>query len=32
MMGGGWAINIIAAEWIIRSQRPRPKTIFATVG
>src|SRR3954466_10665157 len=32
MMGAGWAINIIVAEWIIRKQQPRTRTILATVG
>jgi uncharacterized membrane protein len=32
MMGAGWAINIVVAEWIIRKLQPRPRTIMATVG
>ena len=30
MMGAGWAINIVMAEWIIRRQRPRRRTVLAT--
>jgi uncharacterized membrane protein len=29
LMGAGWAINIIVAEWIIRSRHSRPKIIMA---
>ena len=30
MMGAGWAINIVMAEWIIRRQRPRRSAVLAT--
>ena len=32
MMGAGWIINVVVAEWIIRSRGARPKTVRATVG
>jgi uncharacterized membrane protein len=32
MMGAGWAINIVMAEWVIRRQRPRRRTVLATAG
>jgi uncharacterized membrane protein len=31
MMGAGWAINVVVAEWIIRAGRPRPIAVLATV-
>ena len=30
MMGAGWAINIVFAEWIIRRGRTRPSAVLAT--
>ena len=30
MMGAGWAINIVVAEWIIRRGRVRPRVTLAT--
>ena len=32
MMGAGWAINIVFAEWIIRRGRTRPVSVFAAAG
>jgi uncharacterized membrane protein len=32
MMGAGWVINVLVAEWIIRSRTARPRAILATVG
>jgi hypothetical protein len=32
MMGAGWAINVVMAEWIIRKRQARPRTLLATVG
>jgi hypothetical protein len=32
MMGAGWAINVVVAEWIIRNRMARPGTVLATVG
>lgn len=33
MMGGGWLINILVAEWIImRGRTGRPQTVLATAG
>jgi uncharacterized membrane protein len=32
MMGAGWAINVIVAEWIIRQRVARPRTVLATAG
>ena len=32
MMGAGWAINVIAAEWIIRRREPRAAAVMATAG
>ena len=32
MMGAGWAINVVVAEWIIRRGRARPGAVLATVG
>jgi uncharacterized membrane protein len=29
MMGAGWAINVIVAEWIIRRPTARPRTVLA---
>ena len=31
MMGAGWMINVVVAEWIIRSREPRSKPVLATV-
>jgi uncharacterized membrane protein len=31
MMGAGWLINVIVAEWIIRRRRARPSTVAASV-
>ena len=31
MMGAGWVINVVVAEWIIRRRRPRVRTVLATV-
>jgi hypothetical protein len=30
MMGAGWAINVVVAEWIIRNRTARPSTVLAT--
>jgi uncharacterized membrane protein len=30
MMGAGWVINVVMAEWIIRKRQARPRTILAT--
>ena len=30
MMGAGWAINVVVAEWIIRRRQPRQSTVLAT--
>jgi uncharacterized membrane protein len=32
MMGAGWVINVLVAEWVIRSRTPRPQPMLATVG
>jgi hypothetical protein len=32
MMGAGWIINVLVAEWIIRSRTARPRPMLATVG
>lgn len=32
MMGAGWAINVLVAEWIIRGRTAHPKTMLATAG
>lgn len=32
MMGAGWVINVVVAEWIIRSRKAHPRTVLATVG
>jgi hypothetical protein len=32
MMGAGWAINVVVAEWIIRNRTARPSAVLATVG
>jgi uncharacterized membrane protein len=32
LMGAGWAINVVVAEWIIRRRQARPRTILATAG
>jgi uncharacterized membrane protein len=32
LMGAGWVINVVVAEWIIRRGRPRPIAILAPVG
>ena len=32
MMGAGWAINVVVAEWIIRNRKARPRTVLATIG
>jgi len=32
MMGAGWAINIVVAEWIIRSRYARSRPGLATIG
>ena len=31
MMGAGWAINVIVAEWIIRRRSARPSAVLAAV-
>lgn len=31
MMGAGWGINVVVAEWIIRKGRTRPSTVLAPV-
>ena len=31
MMGAGWVINLVVAEWIIRRGQARPSTVAATV-
>jgi uncharacterized membrane protein len=31
MMGAGWAINVVVAEWIIRKREARPRTMLAAV-
>jgi hypothetical protein len=31
MMGAGWVINVVVAEWIIRRGRARPVAVLATV-
>lgn len=31
LMGAGWAINVVVAEWIIRKRHARPSTIPAVV-
>lgn len=30
MMGAGWAINVVVAEWTIRRREPRPHAVLAT--
>jgi hypothetical protein len=32
LMGAGWAINVVVAEWIIRNRMARPRAGLATVG
>ena len=32
LMGAGWVINVVVAEWIIRKRHVRPRVILATVG
>lgn len=32
MMGAGWVINVVVAEWIIRKPRVRPTAVLATTG
>jgi uncharacterized membrane protein len=32
MMGAGWIINVVVAEWIVRKRVAFPKTILATAG
>ena len=32
LMGAGWVINVVVAEWIIRRGRPRPIAVLAPVG
>lgn len=32
MMGAGWVVNVIVAEWIIRNRVARPRPVFATAG
>jgi uncharacterized membrane protein len=32
MMGAGWVINVMVAEWIINRRKARPRTVLATVG
>jgi uncharacterized membrane protein len=32
LMGAGWVINVVFAEWIIRKRHARPITVLATVG
>jgi uncharacterized membrane protein len=32
MMGAGWVVNVIVAEWIIRNRIARPRPVFATAG
>ena len=32
MMGAGWAINVVFAEWIIRRRQGRPSPALATAG
>jgi len=32
MMGAGWVINVVFAEWIIRKRHARPSTVLATAG
>jgi hypothetical protein len=29
MMGAGWAINVVVAEWVIRRGRSRPNAVLA---
>ncbi len=31
MMGAGWVINVVVAEWIIRTRMTRPRHVLATV-
>ena len=31
MMGAGWVINVVVAEWIIRRRSARPSAVLATV-
>jgi uncharacterized membrane protein len=31
MMGAGWVINVVFAEWIIRRERERPRVVLAPV-
>lgn len=32
MMGAGWAINMVVAEWIVRRRDSRPNAMLATAG
>jgi hypothetical protein len=32
MMGAGWLINVIVAEWIIRRRVARPSHVMVSVG
>jgi uncharacterized membrane protein len=32
MMGAGWLINVVVAEWILRNRTPRPQATLATAG
>ena len=32
MMGAGWLINVVVAEWIIRRRVPRPSRLMMSVG
>lgn len=31
LMGAGWTINVVVAEWVIRNRLVRPRTVLATV-
>jgi hypothetical protein len=30
MMGAGWVINVVVAEWIIHRRHEQPKVVMAT--
>jgi uncharacterized membrane protein len=32
MMGAGWVINVLVAEWVIRRRQPHPRSVLATAG
>lgn len=32
MMGAGWVINVVVAEWIIRRRHTHPRVVMATAG